>query len=93
MGHADKLVLGDWNAICDVCGFKYKASQLRDRWDGLKVCKEDWEPRHPQDFIRAPKDDQSVAWTRSEPADNFITVNYTVDTLTSIPDGTFNNEN
>lgn len=37
------LRLGDWNAICDVCGQKYKASQLMKRWDGLMVCKEDWE--------------------------------------------------
>jgi len=93
MGKADKLVLGDWNAICDVCGFKYKASELKDRWDGLKVCKEDWEPRHPQDFVRTPKDDQSVAWTRSEPADSFVDVTYAVDTLTDVPSGTFNNEN
>jgi hypothetical protein len=37
------LKLGDWNGICDVCGEKYKASQLYLRWDGLRVCREDWE--------------------------------------------------
>lgn len=93
MGHADKLVIGDWNAICDVCGFKYKASELRDRWDGLKVCDKDWEPRNAQEFIRVPKDDQSVAWTRPEPADTFVSVTYSVDTLTSVPDGTFDYNN
>ena len=27
---------GDWLAICDSCGRKFKASQLRERWDGFK---------------------------------------------------------
>lgn len=50
---ADEFILGDSNAICDCCGFKYKQSQLRKRWDGAMVCKFDWEPRHPQDFVKA----------------------------------------
>lgn len=55
---------GSWNAICDVCGFKYKAEQLKLRWDGLMVCNSDWEMRNPQDLIRIPKEDPSVPWTR-----------------------------
>lgn len=72
MGQADYYKHGDWNAICDVCGFKFKASQLRRRWDGFMVCEKDWEPRHPQDFVRGTKDDQSVAFTRPEPTDTFL---------------------
>jgi len=72
MGQADYLKPGDWNAICDVCGFKYKASQLKSRWDGLKVCKEDWEPRHPQDFVRGVHDDQTVEWTRPDSDPTFV---------------------
>ena len=64
---------GDWNAICDVCGFKKKASELRKRWDGRMVCEKDWEPRHPQDLIRSKPDDESVPWTRPEQEDDFIT--------------------
>jgi hypothetical protein len=63
------FVPGEWNAICDQCGRKYKASQLRKRWDGLMVCQDDWETRHPQDFVRGVKEDTSVPWTRPEPAD------------------------
>lgn len=63
---------GDWNAICDVCGFKYKASQLSKRWDGLMVCAEDFELRHPQDFIRPIKENISVPWTRPRGEDLFI---------------------
>lgn len=55
---------GDWNVICDRCGFKYKASQMKETWDGLMVCKKDWEPRQPQDYVRGVKDNQAVPWTR-----------------------------
>ena len=68
----DNFVLGDYNALCDECGFKYKASQLKLRWDGLRVCEKDFEHRHPHDFIRARYDDQSVPWTRPEPDWNFL---------------------
>lgn len=66
MGHADYLKLGDWNAICDRCGFKFKASELKETWDNLQVCKECWEPRHPQDFLRGMPDDPSVPWSRPD---------------------------
>ena len=55
---------GDWNAECDICGFKFKASQLRKTWDELYVCQADYEVRHPQDFVRGVKDDPSVPWER-----------------------------
>lgn len=60
---------GDWNAICDVCGFKYKASELTERWDGLKVCSKDWETRHPQELIRPIPDQKPLPWTRPESRD------------------------
>ena len=63
---------GDWNAICDRCGFKYKASELRKTWDNLMVCKKDWEPRQPQDFVRGRKDQQTVPWARPEPEYVFV---------------------
>jgi hypothetical protein len=36
------------------------------------VCDSDWEPRQPQDFVRAKIDIQAVPWSRPEPSDNFI---------------------
>lgn len=65
---------GDWNAICDVCARKFKASELMKRWDGLMVCQEDWEVRHPQELIRPIKERNSVPWTRPRPTDDFINV-------------------
>jgi len=65
---------GNWIAMCDVCGRKYKASALTERWDGLMCCQDDWEIRQPQDFVRGVADTQIAPWLRSEPSDSFIAV-------------------
>jgi len=57
---------GTFAAICDVCGKRFPSDKLRDRWDGLKVCKNDWETRHPQDFIRIREEVVVPPWTRPE---------------------------
>jgi hypothetical protein len=36
------------------------------------VCDDDWEIRHPQDFVRGVADIQAPPWTRPEPADVFV---------------------
>ena len=66
------LNLGDYNCICDSCGRKFKASTMRKRWDGLLVCKEDYEPRHPQLSLKVHGDKQTVPIPRPEAADQFI---------------------
>ena len=71
----DIFVLGDSNAICDVCGFKHKQSQLRKRWDGAMVCDKDWEHRHPQDMIRPRPEVQHVQNARVEPAPRYLSAN------------------
>ena len=59
---------GDFNAICDVCGKKTKSSEIQRRWDGLLVCSDDWEERHPLDMPRPPyRDDKAIPFTRPEP--------------------------
>lgn len=63
---------GQWNALCDVCGWKFKSAELLERWDGLMVCKKDYETRHPQDFLRVDADDAGIPWSRPQPPDNFI---------------------
>jgi hypothetical protein len=89
------LKLGDWNALCEVCGFKYKGSMLKKRWDGLMVCKDDYETRHPQDLIKIPKEDQSVPWTSPEPDDTFITLTYSSvgNQENTVPSGNFTTNN
>ena len=66
---------GDYNVICDVCGFKIKRSKALKRWDGAIVCKDDWEPRHPQDKIKAIKEKQTVKDARPEPEYRFLSAN------------------
>lgn len=57
---------GDYNALCDVCGFKYKASELKRRWDGLMVCDQDFETRHPLDFFRVRPESNRVKFINKE---------------------------
>ena len=74
MGQADFLRKGDYNAICDRCGFKFKFSQLRKEWDGLYVCTAHgcWEPRQPQDYLKGIADNMSVPISRPEAGNEFI---------------------
>jgi hypothetical protein len=64
LGPKDYLDLGNWNAICDVCGGKFKSSELKRRWDGYMVCSSDYEQRHPQDLIRLRPERQATPWVR-----------------------------
>jgi hypothetical protein len=66
MGKADTYKHGTYNAICDTCGFKFKADQLQMTWDGFFVCDKCYEPRHPQDFVRAKLDRQRVPIARPD---------------------------
>lgn len=76
MSDSTTFVPGDYNAVCDECGFEFKASQLRKRWDGYRVCPKDWEPRHPQEFLRAKPETTRVPWARPEGADAFVASPY-----------------
>ena len=65
---------GEWNVLCQVCGFRFPASKINKRWDGLLVCKSCWESRHPQDLLRIPAEDTSVPFSSPEPDPVFIGV-------------------
>ncbi len=67
---------GQWNFYCDLCGRKEKSSKGRKTWDGFYVCAYHKEMRNPQDFVRGVKDDQTVPWSRSKPADVFVPVTF-----------------
>ena len=86
-------IRGDFWRICDVCGFKKRASETRMRWDNLMVCEEDWEPQHPQDFVRGRKDRQKVPDPRPEPTMQFLgTLNTTLTAAASAGATTLNVE-
>lgn len=66
-GPKDYRVPWGHNAICDVCGCKFKGSELRRRWDGLMCCPQDFEERQPQDLVRGITDRQIPPYTRPAP--------------------------
>ena len=67
MGRADYYEKGGWNVLCKQCGFKFKASMLRQHWQGYYVCQSCYEPRQPQDFVRAKADTgRGTAFAASE---------------------------
>jgi hypothetical protein len=59
----------DYNVLCDRCGFKFKASELKKTWDNLWVCKDDWEPRHSLDFYKTKNDAHLLPYTRPDDAE------------------------
>lgn len=63
---------GDHLAVCDVCGQTFYASQMKMRWDNLFCCKEDWEIRQPQDFVRAIPDDPRAEPARPPPSPTYV---------------------
>ena len=71
-------VSGNWNVICDVCSKKIKASDAKQRWDGLIVCPSDFEHRHEQDYVRARTDKITVPFTRPIPPLPFTNVSYII---------------
>ena len=65
----DYFKLGTYNVTCAVCAGVFKADELKERWDGVKVCSKDWEPRNILDFFRpVPDKSQTVPW--SQPNDS-----------------------
>lgn len=51
---------GEHLSNCYRCGSTFLASKLQKTWDGFWVCDDDFEIRHPQDFLRAREDRQSA---------------------------------
>jgi len=68
---------GDHWIHCDSCGKKIKASESKERWDGFRVCAEDWEPRHSMDFIKSRREKISVDFVRKQP-DVFTSIPYPI---------------
>ena len=54
--------------ICDICGQRYRLNQLKKQWDGLKVCPQDYSPKHPQLQPRPqPADPEALRDPRPDP--------------------------
>jgi len=77
-----KYIPGDFWRIDDRSGFKIRSSDSAKEWTGLIVRKRDWEPRHPQDFVRGRVDHQNVPEPRPEPAAAFVNNTHNLPLLT-----------
>jgi hypothetical protein len=71
-------ISGEWKVTCDVCSKEIYASEAKHRWDGLIVCEDDYEERHPLDFLKVRQERLTVPFSRPEPPDIFTTVSYVV---------------
>lgn len=60
----DKYQKGGFYRVDDITGARVRARDTREQWDGAITHKEDWSPRHPQEFLRSKRDDQSVPKAR-----------------------------
>lgn len=59
-------------ALCDKCGWKFRAYDLTKDWDGQLVCRADYDGRHPQDTVRGRKDNQIPEVSNPEGTDVFL---------------------
>lgn len=63
--------------ICDRTGFKLRIEDgVVEEWSGMKVRKQSWERRHPQDFIRSRAESRRNGSPRPEQTDSFIADEY-----------------
>ncbi len=68
-----KRFRGRHKFICDVDGFQYYSEDKVQRWDGAIVHKMNTEQRHPQDLIKAVREDTSIKDPRPDREPIFIT--------------------
>lgn len=62
---ADRLVPGDWNITCAMCGFKMKAGEAVRNWQGTWRHVRCNEPRPAQDFVHAIRQpEMSIPWSQ-----------------------------
>jgi len=66
--YANYYKKGSWNVKCARTGFKIKAEDARQEWNGLIVRRESWEPRQPQDYVKGVPDNPAVPLARPRPA-------------------------
>ncbi|GAF77397.1 unnamed protein product, partial [marine sediment metagenome] len=73
----DGFIPGDWWLVCDVCGFDYRSSDMKERWDHAMVCTECWEKRNEQEGVRGIAEKIAVPIARPVPDDNNLIKSWT----------------
>lgn len=72
---ADKYRPGQNRLKCQRTGFTIYSDDARREWNGTIVRERSYEERHPQDFVKAVKDDQKPSISNPGPADRFLADN------------------
>ena len=66
----EHYIPGDWWVLCDACQRKVRASQVTKDWKGRIVHADPnegcFETRHPQEFVRAVKDNHPLPFVRPD---------------------------
>lgn len=83
----DNYYPGDEWGVCDECGINYRKKHLKKRWDGFLVCSNDFEHRHPQEFVIGVSDKITVANQRQETYQSIINDDCTSTTGWSVNSG------
>jgi len=75
--HKNFYQAGSYNSSCDVCGQKYKSSEIRKRWDNAIVCINCYEPKHPVLMpLPAVVDQRTILNARPKQYETEIAVSY-----------------
>lgn len=90
-------IRGDHWIYCQRCGFTLRSSKGKREWTRLIVCPRCWDPRHPQEFLRARKEDIAAkGLVTGEPKTRDVAPAYTENTTnisnTSVPGATHGDE-
>ena len=65
----------EYTTVCDLSGFTVnKGEIMRKTWDGYSVLERFWEPRHPQDMVRAKPERTEPKQGKPRPDDEFIDI-------------------
>ena len=82
---------GDHWADCQRCDFQFRTGDMTKEWNGLWVCTDCYEARHPQDFLRV-QEEKIAADQPINPSDTSNTISVTFAETDTVPTGTFDNE-
>lgn len=74
---------GEHLVVCDRSGRVYDSSNTRKEWNGLIVGKDEWEPRHPQEFVRGIRENIAVKQARPGGVKS-IDLSTTIDDITPV---------
>ena len=62
----NRLKVGDYLMVDDITGQTHYASEMVRNWDGAWVHHSKYEPRQPQDFVKAGNDPEVLRVIRSQ---------------------------